>query len=601
MFIYNRNIELESKEYEVNMDPVKRKVYGSFYTPEYIVDYMVESTIKCADIIENPFIKILDPACGCGYFLNKVYDVLTEKFTEKIEILRQIYSSEEYFIETYRGTLVLKGEDYWKKENIHYHIIKNCIYGADIDKNAVDLTVMSLLLKQNNQLSIKTNIICCDSLIKWEEDYDWDEVIKSHDGMFRCKYRDINSESKEIKLNESELNNLIKKCNFWRNKYDYVIGNPPWVSLSRKHSKNIESQLVSYYVNKYNGNLYLPNLYEYFIKRAFQLLRTGGIVAFIIPDRFSKNLQYKSLREEILKKYSILNIVFQVVFPKINTDTMIFIAKKEYKENNEMQLGIHNKEIYFLHQKKYLLNANYEFTQGNSDCYKLLKDKIEDKIKFLGDITTTFTGFIGSTKKITKEKISDSQVKILKGENIQRFKVLENYYYEFSSENIIGGTKDISKLACPLKILIRKTGNRLIATLDSSGYIIEQSLYGVINLSNEFSYKYILGIINSKLMEWYYLNYLITNLNSTPQIKKYSLDRIPIKCCSLKMQKNIEGLVDIIMSEVISYSKKELSNEKINNLQLELDREVFKVYDISLKEQKIIMDSLNQYKIRGDL
>nr|WP_278001334.1 TaqI-like C-terminal specificity domain-containing protein [Clostridium botulinum] len=103
------------------------------------------------------------------------------------------------------------------------------------------------------------------------------------------------------------------------------------------------------------------------------------------------------------------------------------------------------------------------------------------------------------------------------------------FYYDFRDENIKGGTKDLKKLKYRGKILVRKTGNEIIAAYDAEGIIIEQSLYGIINLKESFSYKYILGILNSQLINWYYKNYLVTNKESTPQLKKYRLNKIPIK------------------------------------------------------------------------
>ena len=349
---------------------------------------------------------------------------------------------------------------------------------------------------------------------------------------------------------------------------------------------------MNYYINRYNGNKYLPNLYEYFIRRSLLLIKEKGKIGFVIPDRFAKNLQYKNLRKEILENYNILNLAFEVDFPNINTDTMIFILEKNYEQNNMINLKVYDERDYFIYQKEYLKNQHYEFVYENNSDYKDIKKKIEDESKILGDISTTFTGFIGDKKKITKEKISSSQVEILKGENINKFNVISNFYYEFIPENIKGGTKNIKKLARPFKIIVRKTGKKIIAALDTRGYIVEQSLYGIINLSYEFSYKYVLGILNSKLIEWYYLNFLVTNINSTPQIKKYSLNKIPIKCCDKEKQMNIENIVDKIIFEVetlknnnVQFNIKELKeNKNIYSLQRKLDEEIFSLYGLEYKD-----------------
>jgi hypothetical protein len=409
------------KEYEDHMDSKIRKNYGRFYTPDFIIDYIIENTISNIDVVKNPFIKILDPSCGSGYFLVRIYDVLMCNFLQNVDLLKQEYYDDEFIINTQNNDKVVKGKDYWIDKNLHYHIINNCIFGSDIDTNAVEFAKINLSGKSKDEFKIVPNIICCDALIKYEEDYSWKSMLKIDNETYLCEYVDIEGNITSKKMTFQESKDLIDICKFWNQKYDYIIGNPPWVSLSRKHKGDIKNKLVGYYINKYNGNYYLPNLYEYFIKRAFECIKVGGIVGFVVPDRFASNLQHKSLREKILNNYDILYLAFQIPFPNINTDAMIFIIEKKYNEDNEIKLNIFDKRNYIISQKEYLENPNYEFLYENDDSYKYIKNKIESQSEYLGDISTTFTGFIGDSKKITKEKAKDSQVEILKGENISKF------------------------------------------------------------------------------------------------------------------------------------------------------------------------------------
>ncbi len=534
------------KDYDVLMEKKQRKNYGCFYTPEYIIDYIIKNAFNNIDVVKNPFVKVLDPSCGVGYFFIKVLEFLIYEFSKNISTLAKIYAEEEYVI---NGERKIKGRDYWKVENLTYHIITNCIYGADIDFNAVELCKENIKSKYGNSSEFNLNIVCCDSLIKWEEQN-------------KCK-------TKKYDL-------LIE---FWNKKYDYIIGNPPWVSLNRKHKQDKDEQLISYYMKQYKGNIYLPNLYEYFIKRSLELLKIGGRIGFVVPDRFAKNLQYKSFREMIILNYNIKNLAFEIKFPNINTDTMIFILEKVHNKNNKINLEVYKKRNYSIYQSQYLENENFEFSYDSNSFNRDIKNKIEKNSKFLGDISTTFTGFIGNTKEIKKYRVNNKQINILKGQNITNFRILNKCYYEFEKQNIKGGTKDIKKLACSPKIIVRKTGSKIIAALDKEGIIIEQSLYGIINLESKFSYKYVLGVLNSKLIHWYYLNFLITNLNSTPQIKKYSLNQIPIKFCDAESQSKIEKLVDKINNQYNLYEK----------IQDELDKEIFELYGIEDKYRNEIL------------
>nr|WP_307906420.1 TaqI-like C-terminal specificity domain-containing protein [Clostridium botulinum] len=149
-----------------------------------------------------------------------------------------------------------------------------------------------------------------------------------------------------------------------------------------------------------------------------------------------------------------------------------------------------------------------------------------------------------------------------------------------------GGTKDLKKLKYRGKILVRKTGNEIIAAYDAEGIIIEQSLYGIINLKESFSYKYILGILNSQLINWYYKNYLVTNKESTPQLKKYRLNKIPIKNCN----RNVQGEIEILVDKVVRTLKNKNVKETEYYYKM-LNQKVFSIYGIN--DMKIIKYIIN--------
>lgn len=111
---------------------LKREM-GSFYTPMEIVDYMVDELLKNVDYGKDPYIKILDPSCGGGYFLIAIYKKLMEKALE-LNIL-----------------------------NIEQHILKNNIYGFDNDENAIMITVVEFYEITG---CFAENITACDYLTK---------------------------------------------------------------------------------------------------------------------------------------------------------------------------------------------------------------------------------------------------------------------------------------------------------------------------------------------------------------------------------------------------------------------------------------------------
>jgi hypothetical protein len=479
--------------YESFLDRETRKRLGLFYTPESVIGFILDSTLGQADVVENPYLRVIDPACGSGYFLLKAYDQLRRKFEENEE------------------NLVGKYGEAFRRENIHRHIIENCIFGADVDELGAMLTKAALALKDPTG-GASPNIAVCDSLVRWEDEED--PVLAS----------------------------------FWSRGFDYIVGNPPWVSLSRKHGTELPQEKLDYYRESYKGNSYLPNLYEYFLKRSLELVREGGAVGLLIPDRFAKNKQFAGFRRKLLADLSMKALMFGISMEGVIADSMAMVVEK--KDGTETMTEVHSKGTYFRNpqgsmlSERYCTFASYCIEDCEASIEKLQRDSVP-----LGQVAKSFTGFIGIKDRMSLARVDDSQASSAKGEDIARYRVNGGRYYDISPDNIIGGTKDRRKLLAKEKLLVRKTGKRLVAAMDREGVAPEQSLYGLIMKDSEFKVEYVLAVLNSSLMEEYYSKFLVTNENSTPQLKKMDLDRIPIKRCSAEKQEDIALIVQRLERE----------------------------------------------------
>ena len=115
-----RDSSILGEMYERSMEKQERKRKGSFYTPHYIVDYIVKNIMSNLDLKKNPCIKVLDPSCGSGYFLVRVYEILMEKFSENLEIIRNTFKDKTYRIETEDGLKSIDGFHYWQQENLRF-------------------------------------------------------------------------------------------------------------------------------------------------------------------------------------------------------------------------------------------------------------------------------------------------------------------------------------------------------------------------------------------------------------------------------------------------------------------------------------------------
>lgn len=593
-YFFGDNIEgnILGDVYERFLDKETRKSLGQFYTPRFIINYILKNTICKANIIENPFIRVLDPSCGSGNFLVAAYDKLREMFIEKLPELRKQYGEKEYEIFKDMKIIKIKGIMYWRKENLHYHLLKHCIFGADIDAFAVKLTTMGLLFKDLNIIPDTLNIIQGDSLIKWEEDYeliDLEKQLNAKDIKSNNIHKSEFNNSMERKNEEADVRfiirhknsqgiyceqifdryaaeKLVEKCTFWSLKYDYIIGNPPYVGhkqLSMGYKKWLQINYSEVFRDK-------SDISFCFFKRNLDRIKETGIVALITSRYFMESPTGKGLRKYLKEKsqiISILDFYGAEIFKGVGVATAIFFYSKKKTDLN-------NINIYKLKQDSYDFEAvndisnildNNIFEQFSLSQNMLKEErwilisktknnilkKIENICKFqLGEIVTSFQGIItGCDKAFVLNEEETERLKIetyllrnwIKNSNISRYTVKESnlqlIYSDLIShkEEYANSLSYISKYKERLesrrecKKGIRKwyelqwgrdlklfenhkivypykaTYNKF--AIDKSNCLCSADVYSFIvkdKYIKEYPLEYLLGILNSKTYEFYF-------------------------------------------------------------------------------------------------
>ncbi|MPL69291.1 Type IIS restriction enzyme Eco57I [bioreactor metagenome] len=270
MVLEDNNIILAPKEESVNRDIVT--------TPSEIVKYMVRRTLEplCRNKLPEEILelKIADIACGSGVFLLEVFDFLIQHVTSW-------YSKNEptYLIEGEYGTKNLPFED-------KCHILLSCIYGIDIDPNAVEIAKFGLLLKllENEttpSLELKIRLLpYLDENIKQGNTLvDMQAVRKLH---LSCEER--------VKIAPFAwgFNNGVSD-------FDVIIGNPPYVTTEGMINILPEEEFAIY--KRYQSAYKQFDKYYLFIERAVNKLRLFGTLCFIVPNKFSKIASGKNLRQ----------------------------------------------------------------------------------------------------------------------------------------------------------------------------------------------------------------------------------------------------------------------------------------------------------------
>ncbi|MCL4557111.1 MAG: N-6 DNA methylase [Deltaproteobacteria bacterium] len=604
----------EGHHAKIEEKPEVRKAGGIYYTPTYIVDYIVKNTV--GKLVEGKTpkqvskLRILDPACGSGSFLIGAYQYLLDWHLDWY-----IKDGAEKYAKAARPILYQAGGTHAGHGSGSYRlttyerkrILLNNIYGVDIDPQAVEVTKLSLLLKvlegENSQTldvqyklfheralpDLENNIKCGNSLIGPDFYQQQSLNLFNDDERLRINAFDWNTEFKDIMSSGG---------------FDAVIGNPPWISLSGKFGNDIHSKdEISYLIGHFKGNTYMPNIYEYFIAQGLNLSRLNGYFSFIVPDRLGYNNQFVQLRKRILTETNIISLLYKAPFPDITADTLVFVFfKSKPKIEHTIIISEFQKVPIKLKQNEIMQQSNHVFEYFEDIKIMPLIKHISSisSVIFLGEICESTSGFGGKTELIQEHKTNQNQIPTLKGDSIERYKFRKSYWFDFCKQNITGRTTDKSKLGAIPKVLIRKTGSSIIATYDNSGIFPEQSLYFLFNIKTKIDFKFLLGILNSKLLTFYYRAKCLTNKNSIAQAKKVDLDQLPIYKVD---QSNANGkarhdrmvyLVDQMLTlnkqlpTVKTDHEKTALQRQIDSTDKQIDELVYELYGITDEERKII-------------
>ena len=587
--------------------PEVKKAGGVFYTPTYIVDYIVQNTV--GKLLEGKTprkaesLRILDPACGSGSFLLGAYQYLLDWH------LRQyVADGPEKHTKAKRPALYSGQGGAWHLTTAERkRILLNNIYGVDIDHQAVEVTKLSLLLKVLEDETAET--------LNQQRKLFHERALPDLGGNIKCGNSLIGPDfydGKQMNLMDTEEAQRVNVFDwqaefpdiFKAGGFDAVIGNPPWISLSGKFRNEVcPGEVINFLIKKYNGNTYMPNMYEYFTSQGLNLTCVQGYFSFIVPDRLGFNGQFIQLRKRILNEANILSLVYKIPFPGITADTLIFVFQKgKVNQKNDVLISEYGKNEIRKAQIELLSNEDHVFNYFDNSHTMQIVEKIEStKIsETLNRVCDSTSGFGGKSKLIMAVQTSNKQIQAYKGDSIGRYEIRKTYWFDFKKENITGRTTDKNKLSASPKILIRKTGDHMVATYDTSRIFPEQSLYFLHNKSAEIDYKYLLGILNSCVLNFYFRAKSLTNKESIAQVKKIDLDKLPIRIIDFKNatdKARHDRMVQLV--EQMLALHKQLANAKTGHEQTllqrqidatdrQIDKLVYELYDLTEDEIKIV-------------
>ena len=575
----------------------KRKQDGVFYTPQYITKYIVENTVGrlCAEkkqelhIVEDEYfsdqrrqlqtkkrlleqlqqyrkwlleITILDPACGSGAFLNAALQFLMAEHKHLDELEAKVAGSAIVF------------------QDVENSILEHNLYGVDINEESVEIAQLALWLrtaKPRRKLnSLNENIKCGNSLISdpeiaGEKAFNWQEQFPK----------------------------VFEKGGF-----DVVIGNPPYVNMA-----NIQNeQERRFYQNKYSTVKNKCDLYSIFTEKAKSLLKGNGLLGFIFPNSWMGTESFSKFRDFLSKEVNVYQLV--ELPPGVFEDAIVTTVLCFYQ--NVLPKASNNVEVFSCIDKEFIKKdfvLSYEQILNNPNSSFAFEKTISLEnvpCKKLSEIASFSLGIKTSddARFVFDSPIDETCYKFIRGRNISRWSHPYNdewiwYQPALICEKSGGRPRVLENFLVDRKIVIQDIATQITATIDSDKYLCNDTLNIIYSLNTDYTFEYILCILNSKLINVWFKKIFPAGLH----VKTNQLEQIPIPIIDIDAQHPFIALADTMLSLNSQLQDKRnrflhrlsdnLEGVKITSALQTFDTMNFKGFVAELKKQKIKL-SLSQ-------
>lgn len=637
------SVHVIGEVYERYLGETQKRNHGIYYTPEYIVNYIVENTVgkllkNCKSIEELENIRVIDPACGSGSFLIRVFDEFLKNYKR--------FQDAPLFEFELRKKILLKN-----------------IYGVDLDERAVEITKLNLLVKALEGAAhldisgkkilpnIKLNIRCGNSIVSGAVttkgiDLFW-QIFQKELKQLEELHSRFGSETNEDKQSDifheilvlessldRELDKTLPKFSkpdeirsfnyevafpqaFKDGGFDCVLGNPPYIdSELMSHQQPEVRSFAQNYMSYTKGNW---DIYIAFFERAFLITKTDGFIGYITPDKWISKRFGEEFRKNTASYLVSLTRAGREVFKNAKIDSVISIYKKSV-QTDISTLEARSDDIYEkfvikktsvkpIYEYDYLFSSNIEILNkiwkmqsasspdflcenacATSDCYTL-KEFIESSPNSEIDNTRYYkivnTGTIGrySSKWEVKEMtyIKDKYIN----------PVVQRAYFDKVFTNSYGTKAKKQKL-------IIKSLTLLEAMIDYHGEYIPGKSTLILTTDNTLLLEYFSALFNSKIAFFYIAEkYSSSSYNGGITFTKEMINGFPIINPDLELQNRVSNLVKLIHAEHsllngLSESLKRKKEIQIESIQREINNIFYGIYGLSDEEVKIVDSYTNK-------
>jgi hypothetical protein len=629
--------------YEKYLPREERKNLGEFYTPDEVIDYILDSV----EYIPSKAIEskdLIDPACGSGGFLVRATRRLIARNAVKFEKATPKEALDnKRWSEVYSRLTPKECEEIVNSIAMHIH-------GFDINPFAVSISEMNLLfqvidlyskaVKENQSFKIpRFKIYETDSL---ELPTDQTNLVQFY-----------SATGKSLAKDKDSIDVLKKK------KYDFVIGNPPWLGILK-----MEKQTLAMY-SQYLSAKGKFDIYVLFIELGVKMLNQHGKLGYITQNRFLKVGYAEALRDYIAKNVAIRQIVdfgdikiftdatnypCILILENNSPDSFInveFKAKAESVAPEELLSKVEKQWSTMKYDDEYFKFSTVKQETLKSSGWNLsstgkgflvtrlsgLETLADYTVKIMQGVTCGGKGsddiFYVTKQKIDTFKIEERILKkVIRGKNIRKYSAVPSsedllFPYEADIKPIDlhlypGASKYLNQFKEKLsgrmldgknvtqwnkewfelwrarepeffernKIVCPRIAEKNRFAYDDTGAYLSDSVVAII--PKKINIYFLLGLLNSKLLEAY-----ITAISPYVQGKYYNysksyIEKLPIKIPANKNEEVSAEKIQEKVKEILRLKKKD-KNTDTNSIEKEIDDLVYDLYGLTLEERKVIV------------
>jgi len=538
-----RVVRATEKQVKIEDKPEVRKAGGVYYTPQYIVDYIVQNTVgallaQCKTPADVAKLRILDPACGSGSFLLGAYAALIkwhENYYAPVETPRRGVSSGSQAETFHRNVSTKRDRDNFYIDSdgrvrltakLKRQTLLNNLFGVDIDAQAVEVTRFSLslkaledtrhdelyeevsLFKQTVLPDLRHNIKCGNSLIG--NDYSLLPLerlaVKAFE--WEVEFPDVYS----IELRDTSGG------------FDAVIGNPPYIFTREQIAENERRYFSSRYALSWEKH----NTYMLFMERMLHLLGKRGKGGFIVPNSWLTIESAKLLREALIPRLEIVADLNYMVFNGVSMEPCIFVMSGSNHDSTVLGLRVSSKDKFLVTpthpiNREQWSGPNRRIVFSESTSIAAVVDKIvrvSHPVEVIFDVRTGLQAYEqgkGQPPQLARDvrdhvfdrtrREDKNSVRYLQGRDADRYLLnWSGMWMQYGPW--LAQPREFEIFSRP-RILVREITSEfphcLHATFAAEDFLNNKSVLNVLHAHNdETELKRLLGILNSQVISFFY-------------------------------------------------------------------------------------------------